>query len=191
MSVSAVLFKALKQIEVASLQPGISESGKKFEDFMVQRLYQSLRQQEAAVFQPRYTLHEPTFSGVAHQFDIVIRDDGLTVVECKFRGRVGIDQLFSFVGKVVDYQEKLNAVFLTTAPRVGEDILCYAIAHHITMVSPHLLPIGFMLEQVQPNSDLGNRLSRLQANMYDRGSPRAIMLEWQNAQRRFIAEGYR
>src|SRR5207244_9640744 len=101
----------------------------------------------------------PTFSGVYHQFDIWIRDDEHVAVECKFRGKAGIDQVFAFCGKLIDYRKRPQAVFLTTADRVGDEVFCYAIAHRISLISTSLAPVEYMLQQVKQETDMVGRLA--------------------------------
>ena len=109
-------YQSLQTVESLNLPAGEAASGKKFEDYVVKQLYQQLlRRSEDRVFTPRHTLHEPTFSGVFHQFDIVIARPNETVaVECKFRGGAHIDQLFATHGKLVDYRLRPHGVFVTT-----------------------------------------------------------------------------
>ncbi len=114
--IEIVLFQALKNVKALELPPGTPSSGKKFEDFMVQQLYQTLQQQgKLRIFPPRYTLREATYSGVAHQIDIVIRQSKLIAIECKFRKGTNIGELFAFVGKLIDYREPPRGIFVTTA----------------------------------------------------------------------------
>ena len=113
MTIKVALFQALKDKALDKLSPGIPSSGNKFEDFMVQQLYHKLQQQGTLrIFPPRYTLHEATHSGLAHQFDIVIRQDKLTTIECKFRGKTGIDNLFAFVGNKTNATESSTLAVL-------------------------------------------------------------------------------
>ena len=75
MNIETVLYKSLKAVQSSDLPVGESTSGKKFEDHMVMQLFQKLQQQaEFRVFPPRHTLREATFSGVHHQFDIVVAE---------------------------------------------------------------------------------------------------------------------
>ena len=188
-NISPILYGALKQGLASQLPPGRPHSGTMFENLTVERLYDTLRQRGTSVFQPRYTLRESTFSGVAHQFDIVVRDGELTVVECKFREKVGIDQLFAFVGKLIDYRRRPQGIFLTTALVVGDEILCYAIAHRITLISTPLPPMEYLLERVQPGSGLAQRLTLLLAKQWER-EPGKILAEWKNVYTTFCMEGY-
>lgn len=191
MTIEIVLFQALKDVKALELPPGIPSSGKKFEDFMVQQLHQTLQQQGTLrIFPPRYTLHEPTYSGLSHQFDIVARQTGLTAIECKFRKKTGIDNLFAFVGKLIDYQEPPRGIFVTTADNVNNDVLCYAIAHRILIVCSHLPPIEYMIQRVKRNTDLARRLAGLQTRLQGEYTPKHLLLEWQNAYGRFALEGY-
>jgi hypothetical protein len=191
MTIEIVLFQALEDIKALELPPGISSSGKKFEDFMVQQLHETLRQQGMVrVFPPRYTLHEPTYSGLAHQFDIVIRETTLTVIECKFRKRTNIAELFAFVGKLRDYRELPRAIFVTTAGNVHDEVFRYAIAHHIPVVCSCLPPVEYMIHRVKKSTDLARRLTRLQIRLRGENAPSHVLIEWQNAYRRFTTEGY-
>jgi hypothetical protein len=189
--IETALFQALKDIKALELPPGIPSSGKKFEDFMVQQLYQPLRQQGTlGVFPPRYTLRLATYSGLAHQFDIVTREIELTAIECKFRKKTGIGDLFAFVGKLIDYREPPRGIFVTTAEKVNDDIFCYALAHRILIVCPSLPPVEYMIQRVKKNTDLARRLASLQRRLQGKNAPHHILVEWQNAYRRFIVEGY-
>jgi hypothetical protein len=191
MAIETVLFQALKDARVLELPPGIPSSGKKFEDYMVQVLYQTLQQQGTLrVYPPRHTLRQTTCSGVAHQFDIVAEGSGLTVIECKFRKRTGIDALFAFVGKLIDYQERPRGTFVTTAGDVNDNVFYYAIAHRISIVCSFLPPVEYMIQRVKEDTDLARRLANLQARLCGEGAPSHLLVEWQNAYRRFVVEGY-
>ncbi|TEU13050.1 MAG: hypothetical protein E3J21_19610 [Anaerolineales bacterium] len=191
MTIEIVLFQALEDVKDLELPPGTPSSGSKFEDFMVQQLYQMLQQQGTLrIFPPRYTLHEATHSGLAHQFDIVIRQDKLTTIECKFRGKTGIDNLFAFVGKLVDYREPPRGIFVTTAENVNDNVFCYAIAHRISIVCSSLPPVEYMIQRVKKNTELAHRLARLQTRLRGKTAPNHLLVEWQNAYSRFTVEGY-
>ena len=191
MTIETVLFQALKDVKALGLPPGLPSSGKQFEDFMVQQLYQKLQQQGTLrIFPPRYTLREATFSGVAHQFDIVIRQSDLTVIECKFRMRATISELFAFIGKLIDYREGPYGVFVTTAEDVNNDARCYAIAHRIPIICSSLPPVEHMIQRVKKNTDLARRLESLQTRLRSNNAPNHLLVEWQNAYSRFTAEGY-
>ena len=191
MTIKVALFQALKDKALDDLPPGIPSSGNKFEDFMVQQLYQKLRQLGTLrVFQPRHTLRGDTYSGLAHQFDIVIQQDKLTTIECKFRAKTGIDDLFAFVGKLVDYRESPRGIFVTTAENVNDNVFCYAIAHRISIVYSSLPPVEYMIQRVKRNTNLAHRLARLQTRLRGKAAPNHLLVEWQNAYSRFTAEGY-
>ena len=191
MTIEIVLFQARKNVEALELPPGISSSGKRFEDFMVQQLYQMLQQQVALhIFPPRHTLREPTYSGLAHQFDVVIRQNELTAIECKFRKKTSISELFAFVGKLIDYRKRPRGVFVTTAEKINNDVFCYAIAHRILIVCSSLPPVQYMIQRVKKNTDLGRRLASLQTRLRGEHAPNRLLVEWQNAYRRFTVEGY-
>ena len=191
MKAEAVLFQALNEITTLGLPSGAPSSGSKFVDYVFQQLYVALRQAAGqSVFPPRYTLREVTYSGVSHQFDVVIRDESLTAIECKFRRGTGIDDLFAFLGKLADYREPPRGIFLTTAQSICDDVFCYAIAHHISIVSPSLAPVGYMIQRVKRDTDLFSRLQNLQLYLEDQGVPKQTLVQWQNEFRRFKAEGY-
>jgi len=191
MHIEKMLFRALTHVDALDLPPGIPSSGKKFEDFMVQQLFQNLQgHPPIRVFQPRYTLHEPTFSSVAHQFDIVIRYDQLIAIECKFRGKTGIADLFAFVGKLADYRERPSGFFVTTATDINDEVFYYAIAHKISVICRMLPPVGYMEDSVKKGTDLAQRLERLENRLKDDIHPPHLFIEWRNARSRFIAEGY-
>jgi len=191
MKAEGVLFLALSETMSLELPPGVSSSGTKFEDYVFQRLYVALRQTGGpGVFPPRYTLREATHSGVAHQFDIVLREESLTTIECKFRRGTGIDDLFAFLGKLVDYRERPRGIFLTTAQSICNEVFCYAIAHHISVVSPSLAPVDYMMQRVKRDTDLFRRLQTLQLHFHDQSVPKQALIQWQNEYRRFKTEGY-
>jgi hypothetical protein len=185
------LFQALRDVAVLELPPGIPHSGKKFEDYTFQKLYQAVHLLgERSVFPPRYTLREPTYSTVHHQFDIVVREGQLTAIECKFRQGTGINDLFAFLGKLVDYRVRPRGVFVTTARNVGDQVFCYAIAHHISIVCPCLAPVEYMIQQVKAETDLFHRLVSLRTCLCSNSIPKNALVQWQNEHRRFLAEGY-
>jgi len=159
---------------------------------MVQQIYQMVQQTgQLRVFPPRYTLREPTRSGAAHQFDIVLRHNQLTTaIECKFRKKTGIDELFGYKGKLTDYKRPPRAIFVTTSEIIPDDVFCYAIAHEISVVCFLLPPVGYMLQQVRLDTDLARRIGNLQTRMKGDNTPGHVLVEWQNAFRRFAAEGY-
>lgn len=191
MTIETVLYQALRDVEALELPPGIASSGTKFEDFMVQQLYETLRQQGALrLSPPRYTLHEPTYSGLAHQFDIVVRQGRLTAIECKFRKRTNISELFAFMGKLIDYREPPQGIFVTTAEHVHDEVFYYALAHRIPVVCSCLPPVNYMIQQVKMNTDLAHRLASLQSRLQGENAPSHLLVEWQNAYRRFTVEGY-
>lgn len=191
MVLESVLLQGLKDVTVLELPRGTPSSGKRFEDFMVQQLYQALRQRGGLhVYQPRYTLAQPTHSGVAHQFDIVVRETQLTAIECKFRKRTGIDDLFAFLGKLKDYRDPPRGIFVTAAERVHDDSFCYAIAHRISIVCSSLPPVEYMMQRVKSNTDLARRLASLHVRLQAENVPRHVLIQWQNEYRRFAAEGY-
>lgn len=191
MTIEIVLFQALKDVKALELPPGIPSSGKKFEDFTVKQLYQRLRQQGTlGVFPPRYTLRLSTYSGVAHQFDVVAQQKELTAIECKFRESTGIGELFAFVGKLIDYREPPRGIFVTAAEQVNNDVFFYAIAHRILIVCPCLPPVEYMIHRVKKDTDLAHRLESLRERLQGNSAPNHLLVEWQNACRRFAAEGY-
>ena len=190
MALETVLFQALDDVKTLRLRPGIPSSGKKFEDFMFKQLYQAVRQHGASdVYPPRYTLRQATSSGIFHQFDLLVRGDELTAVECKFRKKVGIDALFAFVGKLLDYREPPKGIFVTTA-ELNEDSFCYALAHHISIVCLSLPPVEYMMQYVKSDTDLARRLANLLSHVQHVNVPRHVLIQWQNEYRRFVTEGY-
>jgi len=191
MKLEVILFQALIEVMTLELPPGIPSSGKKFEDYIFQQLYLALRQASGqSVLPPRYTLLEATYSGVAHQFDVVVREEKLVAIECKFRKGTGIDDLFAFLGKLVDYRTSPRGIFLTTAQRICDEVYCYAIAHHISIVSPSLAPVDYMIQRVKSDTDLSRRLLNLREHLQSRSGPKQALIQWQNEHRRFKAEGY-
>jgi hypothetical protein len=192
MALEIILFQALEDATRLDLPPSVSSSGKKFEDFMFKQLYQAVRQHGASdVYPPRYTLQQSTHSGVVHQFDIVVRELRLTAVECKFRKRIGIDALFAFVGKLIDYREPPHGIFVTIAENLNDDCFCYAMAHRISIVCPSLPPVEYMMQCVKSGTDLARRLAGLLTHRQNVNNPRHVLIQWQNEYRRFVAEGYR
>jgi len=192
MGVETVLFEALTDAQVVQLPPGTASSGKDFEDLMMKQLHTTLAQQAGLyVYPPRYTLSQATYSGVAHQFDIVIRENQLAALECKFRRTIGIDHLFGFVGKLVDYRQPPRGIFVTTAENASDDCFCYAIAHRISMVCRFLPPVEYMLNRVKTDTELARRLWSLQMRLQQENVPRRVLVQWRNEYGRFIAEGYR
>jgi hypothetical protein len=192
MSIQAILYQSLQTVESLNLPAGEAASGKKFEDYVVKQLYQQLlRRSEDRVFTPRHTLHEPTFSGVFHQFDIVIARPNETVaVECKFRGGAHIDQLFATHGKLVDYRLRPHGVFVTTARGINDEIYCYALAHRIHIICLLLPPVEYMLECTKKGTSLTRMLEDLQQRIEDNLEPRRLLIEWKHTYDRFQAEGY-
>jgi hypothetical protein len=189
--IEIVLFQALQDVKNLELPPGISGSGTKFEDYMVQQLYLRLHQQGVfAVFPPRYTLREATYSGIAHQFDVVIRQSELIAVECKFREAARIDELFAFRGKLIDYRKPPRGIFMTTAKHVNDHVFWYAISHHILIVSLFLPPVEYMIYRVKNNTDFARHLASLQARLREENTPQHLLVEWKNDHTRFVQEGY-
>jgi len=193
MSIAIVLYQSLQDVNALALPPGISTSGKKFEDYIVKQLYEKLVQTGAyRVFTPRYTLRTPTFSGAYHQFDIVVaQQDELFAVECKFRGSAHIDQLFATQGKLIDYCKKPCGVFVTTAKGVNDEMYLYALAHRLQIICDSLPPIEYMLGCVKNDTSIARRLELLQIRLSDVTKPKTILIEWKNEFMRFLDEGYR
>jgi len=191
MTIETVLFQALEYVKALELPSGIPSSGKKFEDFMVQQLHQTLRQEGTLqVFPPRYTLREVTYSGVFHQFDIIVRQSQLIAIECKFRKTTNIGELFAFVGKRIDYREPPRGIFVATTENINSDVFYYAIAHRILIVCSSLPPVEYMIQRVKKDTDLARRLAGLQTSLRGDNAPNRLLVEWQNAYRRFTMEGY-
>lgn len=191
MTLEVVLFQALREVSALDLPSGVPSSGTKFEDFMVQQLYQFLRSRGGrSVYPPRHTLRQPTHSGVVHQYDIVVRESRLIAIECKFRKRTGIDHLFAFLGKLKDYRDPPRGIFVTTAQTVNDDSYCYAMAHRITLICSCLAPVEYMIHQVRRDTDLARRLRSLQVHLQAPAVPSHVLVQWQNEHRRFLAEGY-
>jgi hypothetical protein len=192
MNTEVVLYKSLQAVRSLNFPVGESASGKKFEDYMVMQLYQKLQQQgEFRVFPPRHTLREATFSGVYHQFDIVVAEqEQLVAVECKFRGSAHIDQLFATQGKLVDYRKRPRGVFVTTAQGVNDEMYCYGLAHQILLICPLLPPVDYMLQCVKKGTELASRLEILQGRIKDGVAAKHALVEWRNSYMRFRDEGY-
>lgn len=191
MQIETNLYRALLSVNEMELPSGVSTSGTKFENYTVQHLYQHLERRQAyKLFPPRYTLREPTYSGVAHQFDIVLRHDQLVTIECKFRSATGIADLFAFVGKLVDYRQPPAAIFVTNARAINDEVLCYAIAHQVSLIFQALPPVGFMMAYAKHNTDLGAQLAQLANRFSGDVSPKTLLVEWRHAFQRFKAAGY-
>jgi hypothetical protein len=193
MSIEVVLYQALRAVGSLELPVGVPTSGKKFEDYVVKQLYMGLLQLQGGyrVFPPRHTLRDATFSGVHHQFDIVIaQQEELVTVECKFRGGAHIDQLFATQGKLVDYCKRPHGIFVTTALHINDEMYYYALAHNIQLICPSLPPVEYMLQLVKKGTDLEYRLKNLQIRLKNRIEPRHGLVEWRNAYRRFQDDGY-
>jgi len=157
----------------------------------VQQLYLRLHQQGGFdVFPPRYTLHEATYSGISYQFDVVVRQSELIAIECKFRESTRIDELFAFVGKLVDYRKPPRGIFMTTAKHVNDDIFCYAIGHRILIISLLLPPVEYMIYRVKNNTNFACHLANLQARLREGNGPQYLLVEWKNDYARFVREGY-
>jgi len=192
MDVEAVLYRSLKAVQSLGLPAGVPASGKKFEDHMVMELCTNLRQQaECRVFPPRHTLHQATFSGVHHQFDIIVAEqEELVAVECKFRSSAHIDQLFAAVGKLVDYRERPRGVFVTSAQNVNDAMYYYALAHQISLISPALPPVRYMLQCAKNGTELALRLATMLGRISGGAQPQHLLVEWRNNYMRFQDEGY-
>jgi hypothetical protein len=192
LALETVLFQALVNVGDLQLPQGTPSSGTKFEDFMVKQLHHALRQRGGLyVYPPRHTLTQGTYSGVAHQFDIVVRESRLAAIECKFRKRSGIDDLFAFAGKLIDYREPLRGIFVTAAQDVNDDCHSYAIARGISIVCTSLPPVEYMRACVKSGTDLARRLGSLHARLQQDNVPMRVLVQWHNEYRRFIQEGYR
>jgi hypothetical protein len=192
MNLAVVLYQSLRDAHALALPPGISSSGKKFEDYIVKQLYEKLVQSGIfRVYPPRYTLRTPTFSGAYHQFDIVVaQQDELFAIECKFRGNAHIDQLFATQGKLIDYCQKPFAFFVTTAKGINDEMYLYALAHRLQIICNSLPPIEYMLSCVKNATNIARRLEYLQTRLSDGTKPKTILIEWKNEYMRFLDEGY-
>jgi hypothetical protein len=192
MNLASVLYQSLRDAHALTLPPGISTSGKKFEDYTVKQLYEMLVQIDAyRVFPPRYTLRTPTFSGAYHQFDIVVEYlDEPFAIEGKFRERAHIEQLFATQGKLIDYCQIPHGFFVTTAKDVNDEMHLYALAHHLQIICELLPPIEYMLGCVKNDTLISRRLEQLKTRMNDGTKPKTILIEWKNEFMRFQDEGY-
>ena len=192
MTIAVVLYRSLRAVHALALPPGISTSGKKFEDFIVKQLYEKLVQTgEYEVFQPRYTLRTPSLSGAFHQFDIVVNQQGkLFAIECKFRGSAHIDQLFATQGKLIDYCQRPRGFFVTSAHGVNDEMHWYALAHRIQLICTSLPPVQYMLSCVKNDTPIARRLEQLQMRLNDGTEPKKVLIEWKNEYMRFNDEGY-
>jgi hypothetical protein len=192
MTIAVVLYQSLRDVHTLALPPGISASGKKFEDIVVKQLHEKLVQTgEYKVFPPRYTLRTPSLSGAFHQFDIVVDQQGeLSAIECKFRGSAHIDQLFATQGKLIDYHQTLHGFFVTSAHGVNDEMHWYALAHRIQIVCTSLPPVQYMLSCVKNDTLIARRLEQLQMRMNDGAEPKKVLIEWKNEYMRFNDEGY-
>ena len=193
MSIEVILYQSLQSVRTLDLPVGIPSSGKQFEDYVVKQLYTSLLQLQGGyrVFPPRHTLREATFSGVYHQFDIVIaQQEDLVSVECKFCGGAHIEQLFATQGKLMDYLKQPHGIFITTAAYVNDEMYYYALAHSIQLICPSLPPVEYMQSKVKNGTDLEHRLGNLQSRIIKGMEPHHLLVEWRNAYLRFQADGY-
>lgn len=192
MSIAVVLYRSLREVHTLALPPGISASGKQFEDYIVKQLYEKLVQTgEYRVFPPRHTLRTPSLSGTFHQFDIVVaQQDELSAVECKFRGSAHIDQLFATQGKLIDYCQRPRGFFVTSAQGVNNEMHWYALAHRIQIICTSLPPVQYMLDCVKKDTSTAHRLEQLQTRLNDGTEPKKTLIEWKNEYMRFKDEGY-
>jgi hypothetical protein len=192
MNLASVLYQSLRDAHAVPLPLGISSSGKKFEDYTVKQLYERVVQIGIyRVFPPRYTLRTPTFSGVYHQFDIMVAEqEQLAAIECKFRESAHIDQLFATQGKLIDYCQSPHGYFVTTAKDVNDEMHLYALAHHLQIIWELLPPIEYMLGCVKRDTLIACRLEQLQMRMNDGTKPKTFLIEWKNEYMRFQDEGY-
>jgi hypothetical protein len=152
-------------------KPGLGEprvrAGFALEEMVSQKAYECIRGYPGiAVLPPRSTLNYPTVSGLAHQFDVVMRESNtFYVIECKRRGIASIDQIFSFNAKILDYAFKdsfnknfsIKGVFLSTA-KLTDNARKYALAHGIIPIDPSLPPIQFMIDRVKEEDTLYQEL---------------------------------
>jgi hypothetical protein len=193
MGIEVILYQALQSVQALELPVGISSSGKQFEDYVVKQLYTSLLQLQGGyrVFPPRFTLREPTFSGVYHQFDIVIaQQEYLVAVECKFRGGAHIEEMFATQGKLIDYRKQPHGIFITTAAYVNDEMYYYGLTHNIQLICPSLPPVEYMQSKVKKGTDLEYRLGILESRMKIGKEPQHLLVEWKNAYQRFQTDGY-
>ena len=191
--IAAVLYQSLRLVQSLNLPAGTPSSGKQFEDYVVVQLYQELKHQDGyRVFPPRHTLRADSFSGVSHQFDILVDwQDELYAVECKFRGNAHIDQLFATEGKLCDYRQRPKGIFVTTAVDVNAEIYYYALAHHIQLISHRLPPVEYLLQKASKGTGLAHILELLRERLEaGEAPPKHLLVEWKNAYQRFQAEGY-
>jgi hypothetical protein len=193
MGIEVILYQTLLSVQTLDLPVGIPSSGKQFEDYVVKQLYTNLLQLQRGyrVFPPRFSLLESTFSGVHHQFDIVIaQQEYLVAVECKFRGGAHIEEVFATQGKLIDYIKQPRGIFITTAPYVNDEIYYYALAHKIQLICPLLPPVEYMQLRVKKGTDLEDRLEKLQFRIINGCEPKNVLVEWRNDYQRFCTEGY-
>jgi hypothetical protein len=187
-------------------------AGHQFEDEVSEVVFRFKRTLNLQVFPPRVTLADyPTFSGLAHQFDVAfVRENGLYLIECKRKTKVPVEQLFAFNAKVLDYcigfassrvrRLDIYAMFLSTEVDSGGSLIRYAIAYGILPIIKGPPPPQKMLLALKPGSRLEKGLAELEQRLFPQQPliaihahqrrPDHILTNWESHFRRWCQEGY-
>jgi hypothetical protein len=181
-----------------------SRAGHQFEDEAAQAAYEALRRSGVTPRPPRTMLQLPTLSGLKQQFDVVIPDgDRYLIVELKRRSHSEIEQLYAFVGKLLDYAlaarlhrtgHLFTGIFVSTATRLNNNFRQFALTYGVWPIAPDLLPCQIIQEQAvhpglqQDATDLVRRLDvqlpRVALSSAARTSASLLLREWQSIAQR-------
>jgi hypothetical protein len=137
--------------------PGSSLAGYKFEDDAAKAAYEALTRVGVTPYPPRSLLQLPTLSGLSQQFDVVLSDGPrYYIVELKRRSHSEIEQLYAFVGKLLDYAlaarlhstgHLFTGIFVSTAPKFNDHFRQFALAYGIWPIAPDLTPCQVIHER--------------------------------------------
>src|SRR5258708_5644155 len=118
---------------------GLSLAGHRFEDDAAKAAYEALNRVGVTPYPPRYQLSLPTLSGLKQQFDVVLPDGPRHyIVELKRRSHSEIEQLYAFVGKLLDYAlaarlystgHLFTGIFVCTAPKLNDHFRQFALTY--------------------------------------------------------------
>lgn len=147
-AIEVTIFNVLRDV-LSSGEVSPTRAGHVFEDRVSQATFSELSAQGVSVYPPRYMLQAlPTISGLRHQFDVVASTGSIHyLVECKRRQNTTLDQLFGFVGKVLDYvlaglprKLEYKAYFASAGAQIHDNHRRYALSFGIIPLSEDLPP---------------------------------------------------
>jgi hypothetical protein len=150
----------------------IRKKGAQFEDEVSEHIYDVARDLGYSPYKPRYTLELPTRSNNKHQFDAAFTSkDTYYLVECKNTQTAGMDYIYYFNSKILDYahmnpMHKFKGIFLCAAA-IPDSAWRYSISYGLRLLDPDSPPIEYMISTCSDDLSLGKVLESYLAKLED------------------------